>query len=98
MSEETIMMKEGCLTFPFIFLAIKRPKWVYVRYEDEDKKVKEEHLHGMSSRIFQHENEHMNGYIFTDLVSKFKLDRAKKKAQKEIGIVLKRQKHGKTIH
>jgi len=44
---------------------------------DENKKVKEEHLHGMSSRIFQHENEHMNGYLFTDLVSKLKLDRAK---------------------
>ena len=42
--------------------------------------------------------EHMNGYVFTDLVSKFKLDRAKKKAQKEIGIVLKKQKHGKTLH
>ena len=98
MSKETVMMKEGCLSFPFIFLAIRRPKWVFVKYEDEDKKVKEEHLHGMSSRIFQHENEHMNGYIFTDLVSKFKLDRAKKKAQKEIGIVLKKQKHGKTLH
>ena len=31
----------------------------------------------MSGRIFQHENEHMNGYVFTDLVSKLKLDRAK---------------------
>ena len=37
----------------------------------------------MSARIFQHENEHMNGYLFTDLVSKFKLDRAKK-AQKKL--------------
>ena len=64
----------------------------------ENKKIKEEHLHGMSSRIFQHENEHMNGYLFTDLVSKFKLDRAKVKAKKEIEKVLKRQKDGKTIH
>ena len=30
----------------------------------------------MPARIFQHENEHMNGYVFTDLVSKFKLERA----------------------
>ena len=38
----------------------------------------EETLHGMPARIFQHENEHMNGYVFTDLVSKFKLERAEK--------------------
>ena len=68
------------------------------RYEDENKKVKEEHLHGMSSRIFQHENEHMNGYVFRDLVSDFKWKRANTKAKKEIEKVLKRQKDGKTIH
>ena len=98
MSKETITMKEGCLSFPFIFLSIRRPKWVFVKYEDEFNKAKEEHLHGMSSRIFQHENEHMNGYVFKDLVSKFKWDRAKKKADKEIQKILKRQKDGKTLH
>ena len=36
----------------------------------------------MSARIFQHENEHMNGYVFTDLVSKFKLERAQKAREK----------------
>ena len=82
-SEETIVFKEGCLSFPFLFLSIKRPKWVSVRYTDENNEEIEETLHSMSARIFQHENEHMNGYLFTDLVSKFKLDRAKK-AQKKI--------------
>ena len=77
-SPETVLMKEGCLSFPFLFLSIKRPKWVNVRYTDENGEEVEEFLHGMSSRIFQHENEHMNGYIFTDLVSKIKLDRGKK--------------------
>ena len=36
----------------------------------------------MSARVFQHENEHMNGYVFTDLVSKFKLERAQKTRSK----------------
>ena len=83
-SPETILMKEGCLSFPFLFLSIKRPKWVNVRYTDENGEEVEEFLHGMSSRIFQHENEHMNGYIFTDLVSKIKLDRGKKAQAKLI--------------
>tara|TARA_B100001996_G_scaffold313960_1_gene256462 strand:- start:1286 stop:1858 length:573 start_codon:yes stop_codon:yes gene_type:complete len=98
MSKETVMMKEGCLSFPFIFLAIRRPKWVEVKYEDEEGKVVQEHLHGMVSRIFQHENEHMNGYIFKDLVSDFKWKRAQQKAKKDIDKILKRQKDGKTVH
>jgi len=75
-SEETVVMKEGCLSFPFLFLSISRPKWCSVKYTDQHGKEIEETLHGMPARIFQHENEHMNGYVFTDLVSKFKLKRA----------------------
>ena len=90
-SEESIVYKEGCLSFPFLFLSIKRPKWVSVRYTDENNKEIEETLHSMSGRIFQHENEHMNGYLFTDLVSKFKLDRAKKAQMKLIKETVRKQ-------
>ena len=81
-SKETVMMKEGCLSFPFLFLSITRPKWCHVKYTDQHGKDVEEVLHGMNARIFQHENEHMNGYVFTDLVSKMKLDRAKEARKK----------------
>ena len=90
-SEESIVYKEGCLSFPFLFLSIKRPKWVSVRYTDENNEEVEETLHSMSGRIFQHENEHMNGYLFTDLVSKFKLDRAKKAQMKLIKETIRKQ-------
>ena len=83
-SDEKVLMKEGCLTFPFIFLSIKRPRKVVVKYEDENGDLQEGHLDGMFSRIFQHEYDHMLGRTFTELVSKFKYDMAKKKAQKEI--------------
>jgi len=91
MSEETINMKEGCLSFPFLFLMINRPKWVNVQYSDENGETVEEYLHGMSARIFQHENEHMNGYIFTDLVSKLKLERGKKAQAKLVKQTIRRQ-------
>ena len=81
-SEETTSMKEGCLSFPFLFLSITRPKWCHVKYTDENDKEVEEVLHGMNARIFMHENEHMNGYVFTDLVSKFKLKRAEEARMK----------------
>jgi peptide deformylase len=90
-SPESVMLKEGCLSFPFLFLGIKRPKWCSVRYTDENGEEVEETLHGMSARIFMHENEHMNGYVFTDLVSKLKLERAEKTKAKMIKEIQKRQ-------
>ena len=78
--EET--MKEGCLTFPFVFLSITRPRKVVVKYEDENGDLKEGSLDGMISRIFQHEYDHMLGKTFVDGVSKLKLDIAYKKAEK----------------
>ena len=90
-SPESINLKEGCLSFPFLFLSIKRPKWCSVRYTDENGEEVEETLHGMSARIFMHENEHMNGYVFTDLLSKLKLERAEKSKQKMIKEIKRRQ-------
>ena len=96
-SPESINLKEGCLSFPFLFLSIKRPKWCSVRYTDENGEEVEETLHGMSARIFMHENEHMNGYVFTDLVSKLKLERAEKSKQKMIKEIKRRQGASKII-
>ena len=88
--EET--MKEGCLTFPFVFLTISRPRKVTVKYEDENGDLKEGHLDGMISRIFQHEYDHMLGRTFTEYASKMKLDMAYKKAQKMMNKYSKKKK------
>jgi peptide deformylase len=55
-----------------------------MKYEDAEGKTQEAHLDGMMSRICQHEYDHIIGRNFTENVSKLKLDRAKKKAFKEI--------------
>ena len=83
-SADQVMMKEGCLTFPFVFLNISRPRKVTVKYEDENGDLKEGHLDGMISRVFQHEYDHMLGKTFVDGVSKMKLDMAYKKAEKQM--------------
>ena len=82
--EEEVMMKEGCLTYPFIFLDIKRPRKIVAKYTDENGDLQEAHLDGMMSRIFQHEYDHMLGRNFTEKVSKFKLKRAMDKREKMI--------------
>ena len=74
----------GCLTFPFVFLSITRPRKVTLKYEDENGDLQEANLDGMISRIVQHENDHILGKNFTDYASKLKLDRAFKKAEKEM--------------
>tara|TARA_S200000501_G_scaffold377923_1_gene438182 strand:- start:444 stop:995 length:552 start_codon:yes stop_codon:yes gene_type:complete len=83
-SVETIRYKEGCLTFPFLFLDIERPQDISVEYLDENLEKKEEHMTGLVSRCYQHELDHMQGIVFTEHVSKLKLDMALKKRNKAI--------------
>ena len=92
MSKETIRYKEGCLTFPFLFLDIERPQKIKVKYLNEQLETVEEEFDGIVSRCYQHELDHMQGKVFTELVSKLKLDMALKKRDKEIKKVMKRMK------
>ena len=92
--EEEVMMKEGCLTYPFIFLDIKRPRKIVAKYTDENGDLQEAHLDGMMSRIFQHEYDHMLGRNFTERVSKFKIKRAMDKRDKMLKKIEKSKKNG----
>ena len=65
---EEVEMEEGCLSYPELFLKIKRPDKIVVKYEDEDKKTHKMKLQGLASRVFQHEYDHMEGIDFTQRV------------------------------
>ena len=62
---EEVEMEEGCLSYPELFLKVKRPDKIVVKYEDEDKKTHKIKLQGLASRVFQHEYDHMEGIDFT---------------------------------
>ena len=62
---EEVEMEEGCLSYPELFLKIKRPDKIVVKYEDVDKKTHKIKLQGLASRVFQHEYDHMEGIDFT---------------------------------
>lgn len=83
-SKETVRYKEGCLTFPFLFLDIERPRLIKVKYLNEKLETVEETFDGLVSRCYQHELDHMHGTVFTEKVTKFKLDRAIARRNKEI--------------
>ena len=89
-SDDEVMMSEGCLTFPYLFLNIKRPRKIQVQYEDDEGKEIVRDFEGMFSRIYQHEYDHTLGITFIEKVSKLKFDMAKKKAEKMYKRELKR--------
>ena len=82
MSEEEILMDEGCLSYPGLWLKVRRPEGIEVTYEDVKGELQEKAMFGLEARIFQHEYDHMEGSNFTKRVSKLKLDRAKKRLKK----------------
>jgi peptide deformylase len=82
-SQETELEKEGCLSFPDIYVSIKRPKIVEVEYQDVNGETHSEQLQGLASRCIQHEIDHLNGIVFLQRASRLKLERALKARPKE---------------
>jgi peptide deformylase len=82
-SKELVLDTEGCLSYPGIFLTIKRPKWIIASYRDVKGDLKDIKLEGYASKCFQHETDHLDGICFVDKVSQMKLQLAIKKARKQ---------------
>ena len=82
-SEETNLDKEGCLSYPGLFLNINRPSVIKVRYQDSSANWNEAGLSGYIARCFLHELDHLNGICFVDIVSPLKLQLAMKKLRKK---------------
>ena len=72
-----------------LFLDIERPQKIKVKYLNEQLETVEEEMDGIVSRCYQHELDNMQGTVFTELVSKLKLEMALKKRDKEIKRVTK---------
>ena len=80
---EMVMMDAGCLTWPGLWLKVRRPDHINCSFEDENGDSHEVTMMGLECRVFQHEMDHMEGTNFTKKVSKLKLDMAKKRAAKQ---------------
>ena len=82
--DEKESMKEGCLSFPGLWLMVSRPKQAMIKYYDEEGAEHIDTYEGVTSRVIQHEYDHMLGMNFTMRVSKIKMDRALKAIDKKI--------------
>ena len=75
---------EGCLSHPGLYLDVKRPKGIVVKFLDAEQKDVILELYDIDARCFLHEYDHLNGIEFTSRVSKLRLDRARKKLHKKL--------------
>lgn len=82
-SDETSSFKEGCLSYPGLWLTIKRPAKIVAEYQDSDANTHTVEMDGYVARCFQHELDHLNGVCFVDIVSPLKLQLAMKKLRKQ---------------
>ena len=83
-SEEKTVDEEGCLSFLGIFVKVVRPRQVTVQWQNKKGETLMQHLDGMESKCFQHENDHLNGITFNTKVSKLRWDMAVKKLEKKV--------------
>lgn len=68
-SKETEIEEEGCLSFPGLFLKIKRPRGVEIEALNEKGEKVQIRAEGLLARIFQHEIDHLDGILFIDRIS-----------------------------
>ena len=81
-SNKKVLMDEGCLSYPGLWLKVNRPDAVEVSYEDENGELQKKAMFGLECRVFQHEYDHMEGTDFTQKVSNLKLNMALKRLEK----------------
>lgn len=86
--------KEGCLSYPGLFLNVERPSWIEAEFTDEFGEVKQVKLHGLSARCFLHELDHLDGIRYTSHVKSLALKMARQKANKIVKKIIRSHKNG----
>lgn len=69
-SKDSIFMEEGCLSLPERWLNITRSKKVYLKATDEKGNKLKIRARGFLARVYQHENDHLNGLLIKDRFEK----------------------------
>src|SRR5690606_17729376 len=73
--------EEGCLSIPDVRGDVNRPAQLRLRYLDENFNEHEELFTGMNARVIQHEYDHIDGIIFTELLKTIKRRLVKRKLE-----------------
>ena len=84
LSPESQTGDEGCLSFPGIFVPVKRGMKARVRAMGLDGQMFEAEGEALFARALQHENDHLNGRLLIDQVGPVKREIIKRKLRKDL--------------
>jgi peptide deformylase len=87
LSEENIVMEEGCLSLPYLRAEIARPKIVEVKYFDTNLKEQTLEADELMARVIQHEYDHLQGVLFIDKLD----DETRREFKDELNDIKKRK-------
>jgi peptide deformylase len=76
-------LEEACLSFPGIFVNIKRPTAIQARWQNSSGEFQEGEFRGYECKCFLHELDHLEGIVFQDRVSTLKWAMAVKKSKRK---------------
>ena len=65
-SEGKDATEEGCLSIPHLHVKVKRAKEILVEFTDENNRRFRAEISGLTAKVFQHENDHLNGKLIVD--------------------------------
>lgn len=82
-ADGNVMDVEGCLSFPDLWLRVRRADNIRVRYNNALGELVEADFSGLISRVFQHEYDHLDGICFDTRVAKLSLELAKNRRKKK---------------
>jgi peptide deformylase len=75
-------LEEGCLSFPGIYVKIKRPTAIKAKWQNSAGEWEEDEFDGYNCKCFLHELDHLEGITYQDRVSPLKWALAVKKTKK----------------
>ncbi len=73
--------EEGCLSIPDVRGDVNRPAQLKLKYLDENFEEHEELFTGINARVIQHEYDHIDGILFTELLKPIKRRLVKRKLE-----------------
>jgi peptide deformylase len=77
-------LPEGCLSFPEIFVKVKRPKKIKARWQNSRGEWQEGEFTDYACKCFLHELDHLEGITFQDRVSELRWNLAKNKRKNNV--------------
>lgn len=75
---------ESCFSVPLATGNVQRPMLIRVKYQNEKGEIIEKELQGWEARVWQHENDHLNGLLYDDVNAKKCIDKRNFSSKDEV--------------